>query len=185
MKTHQVRWSRARENELQFNTLSCFDCPNQCDHYFLRDATYPVDSNSDSSSEKEMSKHTSLNVVSTDDLSSSSLYSPNGSTLSKESSPLNDSKVDISVDDWVVVQFSYENKNGGKKYIGKVVELSGSEYQISFLRPKITKEYKGYIFVFPNILDIVQCVREQILYKIEPPQKWQRALKFCVHEDKL
>lgn len=40
---HQIRWSGMRKNILQFNKLSCFECPfdERCVHdFFLREVDY-------------------------------------------------------------------------------------------------------------------------------------------------
>lgn len=95
----------------------------------------------------------------------------------------------FDVGDWVVVQFHVEGYQGKrnikiKKYIGKIIELNDVEsdvFKITFLRPKTTKMHKGYVYVYPNKADEVECEKEQILYKIEAPEMFERGLKFSVH----
>lgn len=40
MSVHQVRWNADKRNILHFNSLSCFECLQKCEHFFLCEKEY-------------------------------------------------------------------------------------------------------------------------------------------------
>lgn len=91
-------------------------------------------------------------------------------------------------DDWVVAQFPLVDMGGYKKYIAKILQVqqSGAEkrFLVDCMRPKESREHNGFIYKFPNIRDDeTYCKESNILYKLNPPELWQRYLKFEKHCD--
>lgn len=209
MKVHQVCWNRESKHILRFNTLSCFKCLNRdCVHgFFLKRIEYEV---ADSISKLQSIFQISLNDYNilkyvtfvpqmTENVSSqdekeefevnTSSTPPIEVAPSSAQNYLQSTKTDIelNVGDWVVAQYSLDcNLNGFLKYVAQVIEKRNGEYLLDCLRTKRTKDFKGYIYCYPDVRDNETWVkRENILFRVESPSKWQRALKFTIDVTKL
>ncbi len=89
--------------------------------------------------------------------------------------------------EWVVVKYHIQEQRVERKWIGKILEINTdvNTFLITFLRPKRTKQYSGYIYQYPEVKDEDAVSREQILYVLPPPEDYQRCLKFTKHCDNL
>lgn len=94
-----------------------------------------------------------------------------------------DKEIKVNVDDWVLVSFKLENiKQSISKdmvymyYIGQIIkQLDGSTYVGTFLRRKTTKLFKGFVYGFPNVKDICEFDRSQIIGKMQKPVPYCRG----------
>jgi hypothetical protein len=91
------------------------------------------------------------------------------------------------VGDFLVVKFAMEGNKSEKRYIGQILSIdsAGKVFQIECLRSKHTQKESGYIFTFPDVRDTNNFCDISQLYKLAPPVKSQRALKFSVRSDEL
>jgi hypothetical protein len=94
-------------------------------------------------------------------------------------------EVDLRPEDWVVVKYDLEEEKGERKWIGRIIDVEQSAYRITFLRPKRTKLHSGYIYQYLAKEDSDTVSKEQILYVLPPPERFQRCLKFIQHCDSL
>ncbi|XP_025407415.1 uncharacterized protein LOC112681370 [Sipha flava] len=91
---------------------------------------------------------------------------------------------EVNVDDWVLVSFQLDNlKQSSSKdmvymyYIGQIIkQLDGSTFEGTFLRSKTTKLFKGFVYGFPNVKDICEFDRSQIIGKMQKPVPYCRGL---------
>ncbi|XP_025419986.1 uncharacterized protein LOC112690233 [Sipha flava] len=91
---------------------------------------------------------------------------------------------EVNVDDWVLVSFQLDNlKQSSSKdmvymyYIGQIIkQLDGSTFEGTFLRSKTTKLFKGFVYGFPNVKDICEFDRSQIIGKMQKPIPYCRGL---------
>lgn len=91
---------------------------------------------------------------------------------------------DIAVGDWAVIQFPLQNtKDGSKSFIGKVLEKKNDEYRFDCLRKKISTEFPGYVYSYPQVRDDETWFsRAQISYLVSDPEPYGRGLlKFTVN----
>ena len=97
--------------------------------------------------------------------------------------------VEYNVGDWAIVQFPIENKkNGFLQYVAQVVEKEEKRYRVDCLRLKSTRNFSGYIYTTPPIRNEDPFARDnetwvvlsQLKCKLDPPEPYQRALKFNV-----
>jgi hypothetical protein len=90
--------------------------------------------------------------------------------------------------DWVVVQFMSDDLKTYLKFIAQILRVNKPDddkeeevFRVDCLRPKRTKEHQGFIYRYPDVRDNKSCcLFSQILYKLNPPENWQRCLKFDV-----
>jgi hypothetical protein len=189
MKIHQVRWSSEERDKLQFNKLSCFSCEGKCSHFYLNQILYDVPK----TPVPEQPDLTKVPVCEASTLESSSdqLQIPicEASTLESSSDQLHTqvtSTHNFKVLDWVVTKFTCIKKKREQKFIGQIVGLKEDNiYEITFLRPKKTKHFAGFVYTYPLVPDLCDCTHDQVLYKLVPPEDYQRCLKFNTHCDKL
>lgn len=75
-----------------------------------------------------------------------------------------------SIDDrkWLVVAFPTMKKRKFKYFIGKVTNINDdkNEFEGSFLRYRNTKQFAGYMYGFPDVLDICEFKYDQIVEEI-------------------
>lgn len=91
-------------------------------------------------------------------------------------------KKDVIEDDWYLVSFnSTSNKPSTSKvhytyFIGQIIKKTNDGYLGTFLRKKITRDFNGYIYCFPNIKDEFEFQFEQIIGKLDKPTPYNRGL---------
>ncbi len=86
--------------------------------------------------------------------------------------------------DFVLV--NYNDENGEKKYIAKIPEVIDDEtYLLHFLKPKDSRECKGYVYSYCDRTPPETCCKNQILYKLNAEIFQKRSLKFDIHCNEL
>lgn len=80
--------------------------------------------------------------------------------------------------------------NGKKKketsYIAKFVKVKSGKMYGNFLRPTVTKNYNGFVYKYPNVVDVYPFYFNQIKKKLIPPENYGRGLfKFNIHVKNL
>lgn len=95
---------------------------------------------------------------------------------------------EYSVNDWVIVNYSFGESY--EKYIAQILSIEGKESDTSFFveytRSKTTRDFNGFIYHFLTFNpDTGYCKESDIVQKVDPPTKFQRAFKFNVHSSSL
>lgn len=92
----------------------------------------------------------------------------------------------MKIDDWVLVYFHQESSTKAKKR-GFICQVIGSSADSdawvgNFLRPKSTREHKGFVYGFPNVIDKAKFSLSQVVGKLKPPKPYGRGLfQFQLH----
>lgn len=89
--------------------------------------------------------------------------------------------------DWLIVSFPLTNKKGSKRYIGRVLGSKEGRLIGKFVRPKATKQFSGFIYVFPPVDDEYPFKFSQIVRKVPNPSPYGRhsLLKFTINANSL
>ncbi|KAI5725023.1 hypothetical protein M8J77_010083 [Diaphorina citri] len=101
-----------------------------------------------------------------------------GFISSDEITPVN-CQAEVQIDDWVLVYFDQECSHKTKKrgFICQVIGTADSNTLVgNFLRPKTTRDHKGFIYGFPNVIDKAKFSFSQIVGKLKPPKPYGRGL---------
>ena len=92
----------------------------------------------------------------------------------------------ISEGDWAVVRFKMQESRQERRWIGKIMRVNENDtYLMNFVRDKRTRQHSGFIYLYPHEPDDYTVYKTQILYKVEAPTVYQRALKFNVNTSEL
>lgn len=100
-------------------------------------------------------------------------------------SPIDENE--IKLNQWLLVGFPTETKKAGssktvKFFICQVQRIVNDEFVGNFLRQKETKNACGYIYQFPAIKELTEFSFDQVVGKLEEPEKYLRGyLKFAVN----
>lgn len=86
---------------------------------------------------------------------------------------------------WAVVEFQDPN-SGARRYIAKIFKTSKGALKGKFVRSKITRDYNGYIYAYPDVTDISKIHFDQIKKSLPNPTVYGRGLlKFCINSNDL
>lgn len=132
----------------------------------LPDVPPPVESTDDDSSSSE-------------DIPLSTLKAKNGHVERVETN-IND----LQIGDWVLVGFSCLNSKASssktvktRDYICKIVaKTNEKEFEGSFLRSRLTRSDKGFVYGYPDVPDIYKFTYEGVIEKLEEPISYGRGL---------
>lgn len=139
-------------------------------------------SSEDEINELDTSGSISDSNISSDDIESDNVNEQKNGTTEVE--VVKNEKVfkDVIEDDWYLVSFnSTPNKPSTSKvhytyFIGQIVKKTNDGYLGTFLRKKITRDFNGYIYCFPNVKDEFEFQFEQIIGKLDKPTPYNRGL---------
>lgn len=138
MGMHQVKWSCAKKNDVEFRSLSCFSCQNECTHnhavtvnYDDNEVSLPASRKPSSSAQKESDPQNfpkkRKKTKPQRDENQNSVKSCN--ELVK--------KLDISVlreGDYVCVEFNMEQTAGVRRWLGEILRVNENDtFLIRFL----------------------------------------------------
>lgn len=86
----------------------------------------------------------------------------------------------------MLVSFKDDKPNARRFFIGKVICVnSDGSYEGTFLRPKMTRDYSGFVYGFPTVTDEYPFTKNDIVGRLQNPETYGRGLfKFSInHKD--
>lgn len=96
---------------------------------------------------------------------------------------------DLQTGDWILVAFDPDCASSSNKtlnYVGKVLEFDKGLFNVSFLRPKQSRDHNGHIFGHPDVEDEAWISHDSIIGKLIRPERFGRGLyKFEIHKNQI
>lgn len=89
---------------------------------------------------------------------------------------------EVAIGEWIVVTFQENKKVKNKKFLGKIKRVRKGRFLVDFVRTKMTRDCKGYIYSYPLVKDVSYINFNQIEGIVCPPTIYQKGLlKFKLH----